>query len=80
MVESLVVDDPCEEQRKLAEAVAVAVQRVYAAKAAHAQALKDKGGNLDSLASALAACRAEERRAVKALDGHKRDHDCGMLK
>jgi hypothetical protein len=72
----------CEEQCRLAEAVVVAVQREFVAKTAHAQGIRDKSGDGDLavLASALAACQAEERRAVEALEAHKRDHGCGTVK
>jgi hypothetical protein len=70
----------CEEQRRLTNAVIAAVERDFAAKTGHAQDIRGNAENLASSASKLEDCRPEERRAVKALEAHKRDHGCGTVK
>jgi hypothetical protein len=63
----------CPENRRLAEDVVTAVSEVYTAKASEDQAKKS---NEDLSPHALVMAWAQERRAVKALDAHKKEHGC----
>jgi hypothetical protein len=70
---SLVIE--CEEQLRLSNAVTKAVKSVYAGKAEYDQAVKEKRATR-AAAAALSAARTEERKAVRELDEHRKEHRC----
>jgi len=63
------------ERVKLSDAVTKAVQAVYSAKLEEAKAIKERG-SVTSALSLLADARTAERRAVHALDKHRKEHGC----
>ena len=56
-------------------AVVKAVEKNYSAKAAQDRAIKEMK-DARPFSTELANARAEERRAVAALDKHKKEHGC----
>jgi hypothetical protein len=73
-----VPEPKCQEQSTLAHAVVVAINAVYKAKQELETAKADKANN-ESHVIALAVARTAERRAVSALDNHKKEHRCQVV-
>ena len=65
----------CEEQVRLSQVVAKAVQAVYVAKTKHDQAVKDGRDSTLSMV-ALGEARKTERETVAALEAHRKEHKC----
>ena len=68
--------EPCAERIRLADGVIKAVEEVYRLRAEVDKAKKAKR-DLGPLKIALTLARTRERNAVRALDLHKREHECG---
>jgi hypothetical protein len=65
----------CQKKAELAQTVVEAVARVYESKRRQGTA-KVKGLDAEPFNTALAAARAAELEAVKALEGHRKLHGC----
>jgi hypothetical protein len=68
-------EQPCVEQARLSDIVAKAVRAVNSVKLEQTQAWKEKRDTVP-FAAVLAQARIAERRAVAALDQHKKEHGC----
>jgi hypothetical protein len=65
----------CEERIRLSDAVAKAVQAVYTAKANQDRANREKK-DVAPFTELLAQARSAEAAAVRALDEHRKQHQC----
>jgi hypothetical protein len=73
-----VPEQRCEEEVRLTSALVHAINDVYVAKQVLEAARKQKA-DTDQFVIALNDAKAEERRAIKALDTHKLEHGCANI-